>query len=297
MRQIRFYLGRVNKRGIISNDGVVDAILNPPIIEKSEYHYTFSDTSAHRVEGTDFIFGKLSKYKPKGDVDTLNPEFKREEKIDIDNTIEASALFIYIPEFSGIAYPHLWNKLHKEYFEKLFAELVIKKHDNFFADCFIKPITDFRTFIYRVSKLSSINSMKTRIYPPNPLFGPAWESLKDYLKKRKLKEASFSEQGKDNDGIQSKLPALAMQITRDETVPKEALMEVVGEITDAAVLMALDGYGSAKIEGNEDGKGVIIKTSQNQMTFVAPTDCDPVELFRKAKEELSKINDERYLGH
>lgn len=297
MRQIRFYLGRVNKRGTVTGDSIIDAILNSPIIEKNEYHYTFSDTSIHSVDGIDFIFGKMSKYKPKGDVDTLNPEFKREEIICIDNTIEASAMFIYIPEFSGIAYPHIWNKLHKEFFERLFAELVIKKHNNFFADCFIKPITDFRTFIQRVSKLSSINCMKAKIFPPNPLFGPAWESLRNYLKDRKLKEASFVEQGKDKDGIQSKLPALAAQLTSHETVPRDVLLTVVGEITDAAVLMALDGYGSAMIDGSEDGKEVVIKTSQNQKTFLAPKDCDPVDLFHKVKEELSKINEDRYLRH
>lgn len=297
MRKIRFYLGRVNKRGVITNDSLIDAILDSKIIQKNEYHYTFSDTSEFNADGSYFIFGKLSKYKPRGDIDTLNPHFRREEKIGIDNTIEASAPFIYIPEYSGIAYPHIWNKLHKEYFESLFSELIIRKHNDFFADCFIKPITDFRTFVHRVSKLSCIHSMRAKIYPPNPLFGPAWESLKDYLIKRRLKEVSFNEQGKDSTGIESKLPTLATQITNSEQLTKDALLRLGGEITDAAVLMALDGYGTAKIEGKEDGKDVVIRTSQNQKTFLAPKDCDPLELFNKAREELSKINDERYLGH
>ena len=75
----------------------------------------------------------------------------------------------------GIVYPHVWNNLQKEQFEKYFCELITEKHENFFVSCMIEPIVDLRTFVDRVSKLSRIEKINATVVPPNPLFDPVWD--------------------------------------------------------------------------------------------------------------------------
>lgn len=68
-------------------------------------------------------------------------------------------------------------------------------------------------------------------------------------------------------------------------------------VGDSAILMAADGYGSGKVVGTEESRTVTIKTSENQKSFVFDGEPSPEELFERAHDEFSKINQDRYLDH
>ena len=74
----------------------------------------------------------------------------------------------------------------------------------------------------------------------------------------------------------------------------EPLLDGVG---DAALLMAADGYGRARVKGIEDGHEVTIRTSENQRSFLFDGDPNPKLLFDLAYESLHRINEERGLEH
>ena len=123
--------------------------------------------------------------------------------------------------------------------------------------------------------------------------------MKEYIKKRRLDEVIISEDSEG--GINTNVSEIAQQMVSDEIVSPDNItsrMEtLMGGIGDAAVLMAADGYGSAKVEGKEAGKTVIIRTSENQKSFSFKKDPDPKELLKLAHDEFKKINDKRYLKH
>lgn len=128
--------------------------------------------------------------------------------------IDASSPFIYLPQFSGIAYKHVWN-LKREQFIRAFCALIEAAEHNFFVRCDVEPVTDLRTFVTGLSRLEKITLLQATVKPPNPLFGPCWKPLKDYVKKRRLDEVTIKEQSMA--GITTNVPEMAARISDGNT--------------------------------------------------------------------------------
>jgi hypothetical protein len=182
-------------------------------------------------------------------------------------------------------------------FERVFKELVETKYQKFFVGCDVEPISDFRTFIKRLSRLDLITELRAKVVPPNPLFGPCWKSLSEYLRKRKLEEAQFVEIG--GAGIQTRLKDIAVSVqAEDKPTNWPELMEpLLDGVGDAAILMSADGYGRGVIKGVEEGKSVVIRTSENQKSFLFDPDPSPLRLFEIAYDQLQRVSDEQGLEH
>ena len=295
----RYYLGRVVKIGKLTEELLIDSILHPAVISKNKYRYTFTNIKVFGSQGSiNGIFARLSKYKPEASVKVVRPEEHEIDDENVENLTEASSPFVYLPEFSGIAYQHVWNHLQREQFPRLFADLVVSKHQGFFLACEVDPVTDMRTFVTRLARLELITSLRASVRPPNPLFGPCWKSLRDYIKKRQLDEVIVREDSQK--GINTSVTEIAQQIIAEPSSVDDisALMEpLMGGIGDAALLMAADGYGRAKVEGQEARRTIVIRTSDNQKSFPFKKEPDPEELLHTAYDEFKRISDERYLEH
>ncbi len=137
------------------------------------------------------------------------------------------------------------------------------RYQKFFVGCDIQPVVDLRTFVTRLSKLDHINELHATVMPPNPLFGPCWKSLFEYMKKRNLTEASIKEQA--TTGIETRLKEIAAAVLRETDAQQmvELMEPLLDGVGDAALLMAADGYGRARVKGVEDGRTVVIRTSEN----------------------------------
>jgi hypothetical protein len=122
--------------------------------------------------------------------------------------------------------------------------------------------------------------------------------LNDYIKKRRLESVQIKEEAVS--GIETNIQRIAQAIDSENISPDnlrgmmEPLLEGVG---DAALLMAADGYGRAKVVGVEDAKTVVIRTSENQKNFLLEKEPDPEELYKAAYEQFAKISNDRYLEH
>jgi len=149
--------------------------------------------------------------------------------------------------------------------------------------------------------MDHIMKIKAKVVPPNPLFGPAWRSLREYIKKRNIGELKAEERAADSSGVKTNIPALAQASTKDggltEGDVESLITSAQGGIVDPAVLMAADGYGVATVEGMRGKSRVVVKTSESQMQFLIEGDHTPEELFVRARNVLVKINDDRYLDH
>ncbi|MEO7863341.1 MAG: hypothetical protein ABIU05_23475 [Nitrospirales bacterium] len=298
MSSSRFYLGRVIKLGNLTSEGVIGAIRESVSVQIRGIRYTFTDFQEFRektqVKG---VYARLAKYRAEGTVEAVRPDVHSMGQEAIANLIEASSPLVYLPEFSGIAYKHVWN-LQREQFVRAFCELVEAREHNFFVRCDIESVTDLRTFVTRLAGLEKITLLQASVKPSNPLFGPCWEPLKDYIKKRRLEEVTIKEESIA--GISTKVAEIATKMSDGTTGAAELreLMEpLLNGVGDAALLMAADGYGHGKVVGTEENRTVTIKTSENQKSFVFDSDPSPEELFQEAYKQFGKINDERYLDH
>lgn len=297
----RYYMSRIHKMGQMN---VGEAIRRLPQIGRGMFNYTFIDVYPEEDTGARFTYAKLAKYRSSGSVGVVNAETHRMEDENVDNLLESFSDFIYIPEYSAIAHRHVWNQINREQFPVLFSSICKEAYQGFMAECHLEPIVDLRTFVKRISKLDSVNALHARVTPPNPLFGPLWADLKEYLKARKINEMTVAEKS-DDDGISTNIVQVVNQISSanppgnaDALGRARELMGMrMGAIGDTALLMAADGYGRATVEGREDGQKIVIKTADNQINFTTNQDATPEEVYSAAHAELSTMNKERGLGH
>lgn len=300
-RRGNYYLSRIIKAGQLNQDTLLDAISASASISVGKYAWTITDVEFFQRAGqVIYAFGKLSKYSLEGTVKILGKQGAKKIEADLiqPNLIEASSPFIYIPEFSGIAYLHVWNQIEREVFARRFSAIIEASFDNFFVECKIEPITDLHKFIERLSSIKSFIEISAKVRPPNPLFGRAWTDLRKYLERRQASEMSVKEKGDDRHPLNSDLlkhiEGLTSQSAERRYIPDEPV-----DVTDAAILMATDGYGDGKIIGIEKNTHatVILKVSEKHVRFLFGRDPYPDDLFEVAYKQFKRISDERNMEH
>lgn len=295
-RQSRFYLARILKRGALTGDMIVEAMREPATIDFRGTRYSFTDLQRFTFKGSYGYVARLAKYKQEGAVSVVQEVEHVSAEASVPNLIDVSSQFVYIPEFGGLAYRHVWGSFPRDQFERVFSALIANKF--LLVGCDIEAIVDLRTFVMRLARLDIITELSAKVFPPNPLFGPCWKSLSEYLRKRNLKEASIREYS--DSGIQTRVKDIATAVSNPSGGSENAktLMEpLLDGVGDAALLMAADGYGRAKVAGREADKFVVIRTSENQKSFLASSDSPPEALFEKAYLALEGVSDERSLEH
>src|SRR5690606_20263564 len=127
-----YYLGRVRKLNIDKKD-FIEALREPATIVGREYFWTFIDTEIES-QGK-YVYAKLAKYSPEGSVPQVDEKQHESKDISIDKLLNAASSFIYIPEYSGIAFQHVWNKIEYKTFMKRFSDLINQRFKCFFAEC------------------------------------------------------------------------------------------------------------------------------------------------------------------
>lgn len=291
----RYYLARVHKRGNITTDGVINAIVEPVEVTIGAYLYTFTDIS-QPADGA-YVFAHLAKYVPSGAVEVVEPTAHVAKREDISNLQFARSPFVYIPKHGAVAYQHVWNKLQREQFQAAFARLVEEKHEGFFAECELEPIADLVTFVRRVSELDVVKRLEATVHPPNPLFSPLWRSLRDYMRTRNVSEVHVRETATNNDGLTTNVQRIARRAGVEPPAADTAVAQDAPPLADAAVLMAADGYGKAKVEGVRKGVRSVVSTQESQFSFSVERDPSPSVLYDAAGSVLARIERERGLTH
>lgn len=293
MRKGRYYLVRVIKLGELNQSLLLDAIVQAPVIPIGQFEWTITDVVDKRGERMPYVFGNLAKYSKDGRVTIVNEPAKQQLQARAPNLLEASAPFVYLPDFSGLAFLHVWNGIQEDVFPRRFKSIIEAAYDNFFVDCTIESVADYRAFLDRLKALDRITELSARVHPPNPLFGRLWGGLEQYVKKRKAEEVFVREVTEKPNGLSTQLVALIQNILEN---PKYE-PEYEPDIADAAMLMAADGYGNGKAIGYEGELEVIVRTSESQKNFLFSKEPQPEELARAAQIQFIRISDERDMSH
>jgi hypothetical protein len=294
IKQGTYYLGRVILAGNLDKKKFVEALQNPINLEHGDYKWTITNFKKVKLKNDNyFVFGNLSKYDPKGEVAVVDTKSHLKKAKKVEDAEKASSPFVYLPEYSGIAYLHVWNQIQQEAFIRRFKDLVEKHYHNFFVEMNIEAVGDPITFSKRIAELSSIELIQARVRPPNPLFGPLWGPLKKYLKERNLAEFKVEEKADKGEKISTKLASLLAKVEDEKAQANTPPLD----ITDAAILMATDGYGSGKVHGIENKRKVVIHTSDAIKNFKFDTDPDPEKLYEIAEAIFREITDKRHMKH
>ncbi len=293
MSRGRYYLGRVIKLGLLDQKMLMDAITKAPTISIGIYDWTFTDIIDNRISQIPFVFGKLSKFSKEGHVTVVDTNSKSQIDSFAENLLMASSPFVYLPEYSGISFLHVWNGIQEEVFPRRFKSIIEATYDGFFVDCSIEPVSDYKAFTTKLKEIDLFKEISAKVYPPNPLYGRLWGSLKDYIKKRNTTELTVKEVGEEKNGISTNIINLMVGILENPQYEPDVFVD----ITDAALLMSADGYGRGKVIGDSNGREVIISTSETQKSFLFTKEPDPIELANECNEHFKKVSKERDMDH
>ncbi len=293
MRRGRYYLSRVIKLGELNQSKLMDAIIEAPTVAIGQFEWTITDVVDMRDAKDPFVFGNLAKYSKEGRVKVVDEASKHQLQARARNLLEASAPFVYLPQFSGLAFLHVWNGIQEDIFPRRFKAIIEAAYDNFFVDCTVEPVADYRAFLQKLRSLDRITELSAKVHPPNPLFGRLWESLDKYVKKRQADEVSVREKSDKSTGLSTQLLMLMQNILDN---PKYEPTRVP-DITDAAVLMAADGYGSGKAVGTEGDHEVVVRTSESQKSFLFEKEPEPESLAKIAQAQFERVSTERDMKH
>ena len=294
-RRGRYYLARVRKDGLLTDEKLQDAVLKTGGVTIGADGWTFTDVVSGRLETREeYLFGYLTRYEPRGVVRVLDRERHSTGEQIASELVIASSPFVYIPSQSGIAYMHVWDLLERSVFVSHFPKVIVEFFQGFFVACEIEPITDLRTFAIRLRDLDVVTHIEAKVHPPNPLFGRAWKDLDDYIENRNAKELMISEQGTRESPLRTKLLDLAVTLSQDADEGR-----IIGEVdlTDAAVLMAADGYGSGKVAGYGKDVEIVVLTAQNQLSFLFSKQPAHDALAAEALKRLKRESERRGLMH
>jgi hypothetical protein len=293
MRKGRYYLGRISKLGRLTQDMIVETLLKSPIITVGKYAWAITDPLNNLEKSTPFIYGELSKFDREGFVTKVDITSNSKVNEEAKNLLIASSPFVYLPDFSGIAYLHIWNQIQKDVFPRRLKKIIEDSYNNFFVDCKVEAISDYTSFVAQIRKFSQFIEISAKVHPPNPLFGRLWKSLEEYIDERNVEEFSVSEESSEDSGINSRIQDLMANLLQDNQYSPNKLPS----LTDAALLMAADGYGNGKVTGLIEGERKIVRTSETKLSFRFTKEPDPQELANKAWKEFEKINKERDMEH
>lgn len=291
-----YYAGRVLKLGILDQSMLLTALRRPASILRRGNAWTFTDINEHNQLGHHYIFGRLSKYAPEGEVGVVDEQTRSEKKQIEPNLLVASSPFVYIPDHSGIVFLHVSNNIETPTFIRRFSEIIEETHQGFFVDCDIELVSDLKTFAAKLASLDGIYKIDARVSPPNPLFSPLWKPLEEYLRSRNTDRMTIVEDAPDSEALHTDLPKLVESAAiQTEEIPFKPDNQLA--IGDAAIPMAADGYGRGTIRGKKDGELVVIKTSETALNFSFDKIPDPFELYNKALRIFIKIQEQRHMEH
>lgn len=296
----RYYLSRVIKLGALTQEKLVTAILGAPVLRIGKFQWAITDAVDARGGDPNFVFGKLAKYSAEGHVTIVDPARKSQLDALAPNLLMASSPFVYLPDYSGIAFLHVWNGIQEDLFPKRFCSLIQAAYENFFVECSVEPVADYRAFVEKLDSLDRITEMSAKVHPPNPLFGHLWGPLKDYIIHRNAEEVAVREKKTDGEGIKTALRELMRELLAgppDAPAAAPTPGDPAVDITDAAMLMAADGYGHGKVIGEHSGEEVVIRTSDTHKSFLHPKEPDPAELAAAAAGLFKVISEERHMEH
>lgn len=294
-RKGTYYLGRVLKTGALQSSDIAAALRAPESITRYGSAWTFLDVQELTDGRSTYFFGRLGKYDPDGEVSVVDPDEHKETKQRQPNMTRASSPFLYVPEHSGLSFLHVSNQIDYTTFMNRWAEVINASHKQLLAQCDVDPIVDLRSFSAKLSGLDGIYRVSATVSPPNPLFGPLWEDLKEYLESRNTDRMKVEEDSSESVPLNTNLPehveGIVQQTKEDPYTPGPL------PVGDAGILMAADGYGKGYVRGKQGEDVVIIRTSETVRNFSFTRDPDPDKLYRKTLAILERIKEERHMEH
>lgn len=226
------------------------------------------------MKPTEFIFGKLVKYKPAVRGNFVDEDEKRLIEKEFSRGVIAYSEFYLHVSSNIIAYHPIVSRLSSRQFRTIFSFLFQEVNDDFFVSTELRPITEEMEILEAFKNLTTIKRITVNCHPTNPSNRDVFKPLDEKLKK--LNAENFKQEliG-GNGGLKIN------ELEKDDIYP--------------AIVMATDGYGKGIIEGEKDGRKITISTDESPVKKEVVVSDDPattldslINIFKQIWQRTSR---------
>ncbi|KAA3646763.1 MAG: DUF4747 family protein [Chloroflexi bacterium] len=248
MARIRIYnFARLNMVGHIPDKRqlIHDSVRTDEVAIHGKFRYGFFDATEFQLDGEDFAFGRLVKYKK-----LLEGEIVDEEEHELiegglpQGVIAKSRFFIHYR--SGVvAYRPIKSRLSEKQFREITAEIINAANQDFFVNTILESVDEEFEIKEALRRFQILSRISFNVHPTNPSNRDEYRELDERLKNLEASRIQQVIEGGEN-GLN--------------------LDSVLGDEAYKGVIMAADGYGQASISGELEGRHTTINTSDSPYT-------------------------------
>lgn len=319
-RRTKFFVGRMHKPDDITWPDFLHLTQNSKTLNETLKKWAITDLSTFVSErGESFWHGHLTCYDSSGQVSVVDEDARKHASAPQPNLILASAPFVFLPDEAAIAYAPGIGRFSESLFRAKFCQVLGATRNSPLDEFEINVISDVRSFIERLGTVVEVTSIGVELLPPNPLYSVYWKPLFEYLSQRRLRKLRLEERVRKGESIPTelkslKLPALspkAWEGEDDDKIVADSLQEEptnqpnqtvgpskVSSQTDAALLMAADGYGDGTVSGLDmRRKPITIHTRSSAMTVMVPSPPAPQQINANVRMKLREAGVQRNWKH
>jgi len=239
-------------------------------VTERQNDWGFFDVRSLEIENEIYYYGYLVKYKPVDNDEMVDKIGHQLTNILINDRVQAKSFFLLHPQSGLIGYHLVSGQISDNQFKKQFKCIFEAANDNLLINVDIIAVADSTEILSAIKHFDSIQTIRFAVYPSNPRFNDKWRNIDDKLRSMRADFFKGVYYGKEGLDIQN----------NDERISE--------------VLMAVDGYGKAKVDGIKAGKKHSISTTKEPIN-VNSTKEGPIEqmvmpIINKFKEIWSRMS-------
>lgn len=247
---------------------VSDALASGATESKGKFKYGFFDLEEVELESEMFAFGRLVKYKPLLEGETVDERLHQVVEGGLPQGVVAKSEFLLHYDSDVIAYRPVASRLSPAQFREMAAKLIELAHDRFFVSAEVQSIDEGFEIEEAIREFEEITKVSLDLHPSNPSNREVWERID-----RRLTELG---------AIRMWQTLIARQGGFDRTT-------FFDDDVYRGLMMAADGYGSGLIQGTVDGSQVTISTEDSPVKQEVRPSEHPDDLLGQLMRTFRRI--------
>lgn len=235
---------------------------------KGKFKYGFFDVEELEREGEIFVFGRLVKYKPVLEGETVDEDLHQVVEGGLPHGVVAKSEFFLHYDTDIIAYRPVANKLSPGQFREMVAKLIESGHDRFFVSAEIQSIDEDYEIEEAIRQFEAITKVSLDLHPSNPSNREIYARVDERLKAIKARRMRLTLYAKER-GFD--------------------LAAFFGDDAYRGLMMAADGYGTGSIQGVVDGTKVTVSTEDSPVKEEVRPSEHPSNLLHHLMQAFRRI--------
>ena len=236
--------------------------------ERGRFKYGFFQIDDVTADGELFAFGRLVKYKHVLEGEVVDEQSHQIVSRGLPRGIVAKPEFVIHYSSRLVAYRPIAGRISSHQFKSVFTSLLEAAYQGFFVSAHLDPVNEEFGIDEALARFSKIRRVSFDLHPTNPSNRPFYRQLDERLKAlnaERLQQTVTAAEG----GLRPEL------LKSDDSM--------------RGLFMAADGYGHGAIEGEAEGRRVVITTTDAPVRQdVEPTE-DPTNTVGQLLSGFARI--------